>query len=64
MKTKEEEQMVYCLYDDGQHIQCFDSYDDAVNYTQDLSNGLSRYIDIEKEEYYPTCDCGHLKEEY
>ncbi len=49
---------VYCLYDDGSHIECFETFKDAEAYALDGSNGLSKYWEIEEEELDPRCDCG------
>ena len=49
---------VFCLYDDGDHIGCFDSYAEAESYALDPTNRLSRYWDIEEEEFLSICDCG------
>ena len=47
---------VFCLYDDGNHIDCFTSYEAAEQYA--IEN-LSRYWDIEEEDFDPHCDCGN-----
>lgn len=50
---------VYCLYDDGVHIDCFPSLYEAEYFVEvhGLEGGLSRYTDIEEEDFDPKCDC-------
>lgn len=51
---------VFCLYDDGNHIGCYETYAEAEAQITDLSNGYSRYTEIEEEDFTPNCDCGNV----
>lgn len=48
--------MVFCLYDDGNHVECFETEGKAESYA--IEN-CSRYWDIEEEAYDEHCDCGN-----
>lgn len=52
---------VFCLYNDGNHVDCFPTLEEAEVYIMDGSNGLGRYADIEEEDYTPECDCGNQR---
>src|SRR5690606_20438452 len=49
---------VYCLYDDGSHIDCFPTFKEAEAFALDLSNRLTKYWEVEEEDYEASCDCG------
>ncbi len=45
---------VYCLYNDGDHIACFQTEKEASK--EAISRDM-RMADIEEEEFDPKCDC-------
>lgn len=58
--------VVYCLYCDGAHVSCFDSYDAAERYAIVHSSDNLKFLnftrfrwDIEEDVYDGECSCGN-----
>lgn len=44
---------VFCLYSNGNHIQCFKTFEEAEHHFDYPPSDM----DIEEEDYEPDCDC-------
>lgn len=55
--------VVYCLYNDGQHLSCFDTEEEAARFIESTYLLNKRYIEVIKEEVddVTDCDCGGPK---
>jgi hypothetical protein len=51
---------VYCVYNDGNHIDCFPTRKEAEEYAFAAENNL-RMADVEEEDFDPKCDCGNMR---
>lgn len=47
---------VFCLYNDGDHIGCFKTYQEAY---LELKKRNCRYLEIVEEDYSSSCSCGN-----
>lgn len=56
-------QVVYCVYDDGHHITCFDAELKAKHYVEECISSSRKYLEYVAEEVEDAsdCDCGGPK---
>ena len=52
---------VFCVYNDGNHIQCYETEQEAIHYIEENISSSNRYLEYEMEDELESCDCGGVK---